>query len=114
MTLRGSFDEDLIELFHGELDYLRSAGADFARKYPKLASRLDLGGSESTDPQVERLLEWTLPFGERVEPHMLAAYARVKEQWPVVKGAVLHAYAVVRPYLQGWSWWCWCWCWCWW
>ena len=57
MTLRGSFDEDLIELFHGELDYLRSAGADFARKYPKLASRLDLGGSESTDPQVERLLE---------------------------------------------------------
>ena len=97
------------------------ASYTYCRSYPTRTQRplplheyCEQIASWGVNEQVERLLEWTLPFGERVEPHMLAAYARVKEQWPVVKGAVLHAYAVVRPYLQGWSWWCWCWCWCWW
>lgn len=89
MTLRGSFDEDLIELFHGELDYLRSAGADFARKYPKLASRLDLGGSESTDPHVERLLESFAFLTARLQN-------RIHAEFPEVPSALLR---ILYPHL---------------
>ena len=47
----------LLESFQRELSYLRQAGAAFARRYPKVAERLDFSGHESADPHVERLLE---------------------------------------------------------
>ena len=47
----------LSEYYQYELSYLRSAGSDFARKYPKIARRLDLSHNESSDPQIERLIE---------------------------------------------------------
>ncbi|MBT4354177.1 MAG: hypothetical protein HOD13_06400, partial [Rhodospirillaceae bacterium] len=51
------FDSRLIELFREEIDYLRQAGAEFGARYPKIAGRLELSGQESSDPQIERLLE---------------------------------------------------------
>jgi type VI secretion system protein ImpG len=48
---------DLLRYYQAELAYLRNEGAGFARRYPKVAGRLDLDGSGSTDPQIERLLE---------------------------------------------------------
>jgi type VI secretion system protein ImpG len=50
-------DERLLELYEAELRYLQDAGADFARRYPKLAGRLELGSTGSGDPHIERLLE---------------------------------------------------------
>ena len=50
-------DERLLDLYEAELRYLHQAGADFARRYPKLAGRLELGSTGSGDPHVERLLE---------------------------------------------------------
>ncbi|MDR2107361.1 MAG: type VI secretion system baseplate subunit TssF [Holosporaceae bacterium] len=47
----------LSEYYQYELSYLRSAGSDFARKFPKIARRLDLSHNESADPHVERLIE---------------------------------------------------------
>ncbi|MDR0632316.1 MAG: type VI secretion system baseplate subunit TssF [Holosporaceae bacterium] len=47
----------LSEYYQHELSYLRSAGGDFARRFPKIARRLDLSNNESTDPHVERLIE---------------------------------------------------------
>ncbi|MDR2781218.1 MAG: type VI secretion system baseplate subunit TssF [Holosporaceae bacterium] len=47
----------LSEYYQYELSYLRSAGSDFARRFPKIARRLDLSHNESTDPHVERLIE---------------------------------------------------------
>lgn len=55
MTVDG--DAELLSLYLGELAYLRSAGVAFAIKYPKVAERLELAGSGSADPQIERLIE---------------------------------------------------------
>ena len=47
----------LVEYYHREIDYLRRSGAEFARRHPKIAERLELSAQDSPDPQVERLLE---------------------------------------------------------
>ncbi|WP_325345702.1 type VI secretion system baseplate subunit TssF [Xylophilus sp.] len=48
---------DLLQYYKRELSYLRGQGADFARRYPKVAARLALHGAESLDPHTERLIE---------------------------------------------------------
>jgi type VI secretion system protein ImpG len=55
MTAEG--EAELLALYQGELAYLRTAGAAFALKYPKVAERLEFADSGSTDPQVQRLIE---------------------------------------------------------
>src|SRR5262249_14502368 len=40
-----------------ELGFLRQMGAEFAQKYPKIATRLQLEADKCEDPHVERLLE---------------------------------------------------------
>lgn len=49
--------DDPLAYYRRELDYLRNAGREFARKHPEMAGRLELGGMESPDPHVERLIE---------------------------------------------------------
>jgi type VI secretion system protein ImpG len=55
--MRGNFDEGLIRRYGAELSYLRRMGMQFARSFPKIAARLELGAEECADPHVERLLE---------------------------------------------------------
>jgi type VI secretion system protein ImpG len=55
MTIEG--EAELLALYLGELAYLRTAGAEFALKYPTVAERLEVSDSGSTDPQVQRLIE---------------------------------------------------------
>src|SRR6516162_5739939 len=50
-------EAELLSLYLGELAYLRTAGAAFALKYPKVAERLEVADSGSADPQVQRLIE---------------------------------------------------------
>jgi type VI secretion system protein ImpG len=47
----------LADYYQNEISYIRSAGADFATKFPKIAKRLDISNSESSDPHVERMIE---------------------------------------------------------
>ena len=49
--------DDLLHQYERELAFLRQTGAEFAKKYPKVASRLLLEPNKSDDPHVERLLE---------------------------------------------------------
>lgn len=49
--------DELLSYYERELDYLRQSGAEFARRYPKVAGRLQLEGDKCDDPHVERLLE---------------------------------------------------------
>jgi type VI secretion system protein ImpG len=49
--------DDLLHYYERELTFLRRMGADFARKYPKIAGRLQLEPNKCEDPPVERLLE---------------------------------------------------------
>ncbi len=57
---------DLLQYYQRELIYLRGQGVDFARRYPKVASRLTLHGSESLDPHTERLIESVAFLSARV------------------------------------------------
>lgn len=50
-------DDQLISAYLAELKALRTHGADFAKSYPDIAARLDIGPRRSRDPQVERLVE---------------------------------------------------------
>ena len=49
--------DELLGYYERELVFLRQMGAEFARKYPKIASRLLLEGDQCEDPHVERLIE---------------------------------------------------------
>ena len=49
--------DELLDYYESELTWLRQMGAEFAGKYPKVASRLVLGANTCEDPHVERLLE---------------------------------------------------------
>ena len=46
-----------LNYYNNELRYLRHAGQAFAKKYPKIARRLEMGDTVSPDPHTERLLE---------------------------------------------------------
>lgn len=52
-----SNNEELLRYYWEELTFLRKMGQVYARRYPKVASRLELESGESPDPHVERLIE---------------------------------------------------------
>lgn len=58
--------EDLLNYYERELTYMRQMGAEFAQKYPRLASRLALEPDRCEDPHVERLLEGFALLAARV------------------------------------------------
>ncbi len=49
--------DDLLGYYERELAFLREMGAEFAQKYPKIASRLSIEADRCEDPHVERLIE---------------------------------------------------------
>src|SRR5215813_11953826 len=49
--------DDLLGYYERELAFVRQMGAEFARKYPKIAGRLHLEADKCEDPHVERLIE---------------------------------------------------------
>jgi type VI secretion system protein ImpG len=49
--------DELLDYYESELSFLRTMGAEFAEKYPTVASHLLLGPTGSEDPHVERLVE---------------------------------------------------------
>lgn len=49
--------DELLGYYERELTFLRQMGAEFADKYPKIASRLELEPDKCEDPHVERMIE---------------------------------------------------------
>ena len=49
--------DELVAYYNAELAFLREMGAEFAARYPKVASRLLLEADKCEDPHVERMLE---------------------------------------------------------
>ena len=54
---RNAVRDELLSYYERELVWLRQMSADFAARYPKLASRLQLEPTRTEDPHVERLIE---------------------------------------------------------
>lgn len=50
-------DDPLLQYYERELTFIRESGAEFAEKYPKIASQLLLEPDRCEDPHTERLLE---------------------------------------------------------
>lgn len=66
----------LLDYYQRELQFIREMGAEFAQRYPKIASGLDLGGTECADPYVERLLESFAFLTARIQLKMDAEFPR--------------------------------------
>ncbi len=69
----------LLEYYHRELQFIREMGAEFAQRYPKIASGLDLGKTECADPYVERLLESFAFLTARIQLKMDAEFPRFSQ-----------------------------------
>src|SRR5512142_1873341 len=74
--------EELLAYYERELTYLRQMGAEFAQKYPKIASRLLLEPDRCEDPHVERLLEAFAFLAARVHLH-------IDDEFPEITTALL-------------------------
>jgi len=82
-------DDELLLYYERELTYLRQMGAQFAEKYPKVASRLVLEPTKCEDPHVERLLEAFAFLAARV-------HRKIDDEFPEITEALL---SVVYPHL---------------
>ena len=69
-------DPRLLRYYNRELAHLREMGGEFAREFPKIASRLGLDTFECADPYVERLLEGFAFLAARVQLKIDAEFPR--------------------------------------
>jgi type VI secretion system protein ImpG len=84
--------DELLQYYERELAYLRRLGAEFGRRYPKVASGLLLEPTRSDDPHVERLLEGFAFLAARV-------HLKLDEEFPQITEALLDTIypEVTRP-----------------
>lgn len=80
--------DELLLYYERELTFLRQMGAQFAEKYPKIASRLNLEADKCEDPHVERLLESFAFLAARV-------HLKIDDEFPEVTEALL---SIVYPH----------------
>ena len=74
--------DDLLLYYERELTFLRQMGAEFAAKYPKVASRLLLEADKCEDPHVERLLEAFAFLAGRV-------HLKIDDEFPEITESLL-------------------------
>lgn len=75
--------DDLLAYYERELTFLRQMGAQFADKYPKIASRLSVDADRCEDPHVERMLEGFAFLAARV-------HLKVDDEFPEITDALLN------------------------
>jgi type VI secretion system protein ImpG len=67
-------DPALLHLYEAELAFVRETGEEFAREFPKIAARLNLGSFDVADPYVERLFEGFALLSARVQLKLAAEF----------------------------------------
>ena len=80
--------DELLFHYSQELTYLRFLGAEFANKYPKVASRLLLEAGKCEDPHVERLLEGFAFIAARI-------HTKLDDEFPAIVESLL---SILYPY----------------
>ena len=81
-SMRYRVRDDLLLYYERELTYMRPMAAQFAEKYPKIASRLVLEPTKCDDPHVERLLEAFSFLAARV-------HLKIDDEFPEITEALL-------------------------
>lgn len=76
--------DELLDYYERELSFLRKSGMEFARTYPKVASRLELDANEAGDPHVERLLEGFAFLAARI-------HLRLDDDLPEISAGLLQS-----------------------
>lgn len=74
--------DELLHYYERELTYLRRLGAEFGKRYPRVASMLQLEPTRSEDPHVERLLEGFAFLAARV-------HIKIDDEFPEISHALL-------------------------
>ncbi len=74
--------DDLLAYYERELAYLRLMGAEFADKYPKIASRLQLEANRCEDPHTERIIESFAFLASRI-------HLKLEDDFPEITEALL-------------------------
>jgi type VI secretion system protein ImpG len=69
--------EVLLDYYRRELEYLRQEGGRFARRYPKVAGRLELEADGSPDPHIERMLESFAFLAGRIQYNLESEFPRI-------------------------------------
>ena len=72
-------DKSFLKYYQNNLEYLRKLGGEFAKDFPKIASRLELSANECQDPYVERLLEGAAFLAAKVEAKLDNGAPRLME-----------------------------------
>ena len=75
--------DELLGYYERELVFLRRLGAEFAEKYPKIASRLQLEADRCEDPHVERMIEAAAFLSSRVQ-------LKIEDEFPEVTESLLN------------------------
>lgn len=72
-------DKDLLEYYRSNLLHIRELADEFARDFPKIAGRLEIGSLETRDPFIERMLEGTAFLAARVEKKLDDGFPQLLE-----------------------------------
>src|SRR5215213_1825166 len=75
--------DELLGYYERELVFLRQMGAEFARKYPKIAARLTLEADKCEDPHVERMIEAFAFLASRV-------HLKIDDEFPEVTESLIN------------------------
>jgi type VI secretion system protein ImpG len=74
--------DELLRYYERELSFVRQIGAEFATKYPRIASRLLLEADKCEDPHVERLIQAFAFLTARV-------HHKIDDEFPEITDALL-------------------------
>lgn len=73
-------DPRLLRYYNQELRYLREMGGEFAKEFPKIASRLSMDTLEVSDPYIERLLEGCAFLAARIQLKQDAEFPKLSHR----------------------------------
>ncbi len=89
LGLETEFMEDrLLNYYERELTFIREMGAEFAKKYPKIAGRLQLEPDKCDDPHTERLIEAFALLSGRI-------HQKIEDDFPEITESLL---SIVYPH----------------
>lgn len=74
--------DQLLPYYERELAYLRELSGEFARRYPKIAGRLQLEGDQCEDPHAERLIESFAFLAARI-------HRKLDDEYPEIAASLL-------------------------
>jgi len=75
-------EDSLLKYYERELTFIREMGAEFARKYPKIAGRLLLEPDKCEDPHTERLIEAFALISGRI-------HKKIDDDFPEITESIL-------------------------